>query len=310
VATVAVYPNREQLVPLARTCAALAEVFGCPISERTLESAVAACHARLAEVEAAIKRGVAEAAVAHFDETGLDVGGENARLHVASTPSLTFYAAHPKRGREALDAIGVLPAFRGRAVHDGLPSYWRYGECAHALCNAHHLRALTFVAEQLGQPWAKDLKDVLLAAKRAVDEAREHGAAELSAGVKRAFERRYDVLLAVGLKANPPPGPTGRRGRPKRGKAGSLVGRLRAHKGATPAFMEDFAIPFDNNQAERDIRMTKVRQKISGCFRTTTGADRFCRIRGYISTLRKQGIPILAALAKAMVAAPPVPVTT
>jgi transposase len=310
VATVAVYLNQAQLLPVARTGEVLAEVFGCPISERTLERAVAACHAQLAEVDAAIKRGVAEAAVAHFDETGLNIGGKNAWLHVASTPRLTCYAAHQKRGREALDGIGVLPAFRGRAVHDGWPTYWQYGDCAHALCNAHHLRELTYVEEQLGQSWAKDLKDVLLEIKRAVDTAQEHGVAELSTDGKREFERRYDEILAAGLTANPPPRPTGKRGRPKRGKAGSLVDRLRQHKGATLAFMEDFAVPFDNNQAERDIRMTKVRQKVSGCFRTTTGADQFCRIRGYISTLRKQGIPILAALGKAMVGAPPMPATT
>ena len=117
-------------------------------------------------------------------------------------------------------------------------------------------------------------------------------------------------MLEAGLKANPPPEPTGKRGRPKRGKAGNLVDRLREHKEATLAFMGDFAVPFDNNQAERDIRMTKVRQKISGCFRTTTGADRFCRIRGYISTLRKQGMPILDALGRAILGAPPMPATT
>lgn len=309
VATVAVYLNQAQLLPLARTGEVLAEVFGCPISEGTLERAVGECYAQLAEVEAAIQRGVEGAPVAHFDETGLNVGGKLSWLHVASTASLTFYTAHQKRGREAMDAIGVLPEFRGRAVHDGLPSYWQYGQCAHALCNAHHLRELTFVEEQLAQPWAKDLKDVLLEIKQGVDEARGHGLAEVSAEAKREFERRYDEILEAGLKANPPRAPTGKRGRPKRGKAGSLVDRLRAHKGATLAFMEDFAIPFDNNQAERDIRMTKVRQKISGCFRTTPGAARFCRIRGYISTLRKQGMPVLSALGEALAGNPPMPAT-
>lgn len=310
VATLAVYLNQAQLLPLERTGEVLAEVFGCPLSEGTLERAVGACHARLAETEAAIKRGVAGAKVAHFDETGLNVCGKSAWLHVASTPSLTFYAAHQKRGREALDAIGVVPQFRGRAVHDGLASYWQYEQCAHALCNAHHLRELTFVEEQLGQSWARDLKDVLLESKRAVDEARGQGLEALSAETKWQLERRYDAVLEAGGKANPPPEPTGKRGRPKRGKAGSLVDRLREHKGATLAFLHDFAIPFDNNQAERDIRMTKVRQKISGCFRTTTGADRFCRIRGYISTLRKQGMPVLAALGGALLGNPPLPATT
>lgn len=309
-ATVAVYLNQEQLLPLERTCEAMADLFGCSIAEGTVESAVAACHEQLAEVEAAIKGQVEGADIAHFDETGLNVGGKTSWLHVASTSGLTFYAAHQKRGREALDAIGVLPGFRGTAVHDGLSSYWQYGDCQHALCNAHHLRELTFVAEQLGQGWAQELKELLLEIKRTVDMAGEQGLAELGAETKRAFEARYDALLEAGLKMNPPPEPTLKRGRPARGKAGNLIGRLRVHKEATLAFMEDFAIPFDNNQAERDIRMVKVKEKISGCFRTMTGADRFCRIRGYISTLRKQGMPILSALGQATIGSPPMPGAT
>ncbi len=309
VASLAVYLNQEQLLPEERTCRVLAEVFDCPISEATLERAVGTCHARLAEVEAAIKQGVTAAEVAHFDETGARVGGKQCWLHVASTPRLTFYATHPKRGRAAMDALGVLPTFRGRAVHDGLTSYGQYQDCTHALCNAHHLRELTFVEEQLNQAWAKDLKEILLEIKQAVDQARGQGLVAVAAGAKRDFLARYDAILADGARANPPPAPTGKRGRPKRGKAGSLVDRLRTHQAETLAFLEDFTVPFDNNQAERDIRMTKVRQKISGGFRTTTGADRFCRIRGYISTLRKQRIPIFAALAYALSGTPSIPAT-
>lgn len=310
VASLAVYLNQEQLLPEERTCRVLAEVFRCPISEATLERAVGTCHAELAAVEAAIKQGVTEAEVAHFDETGARLGGKRFWLHVASTARLTFYATHPKRGREAMDALGVLPAFRGRAVHDGLTSYGQYQDCTHALCNAHHLRELTFVEEQLKQAWAKDLKALLLEIKQAVDEARAGGLVAVPARAKADILRRYDTILADGARANPPPAPTGKRGRPKRGKAGSLVDRLRTHKAETLAFLEDFTVPFDNNQAERDIRMTKVRQKISGGFRTTTGADRFSRIRGYISTLRKQGIPIFAALTNALSGTPPMPTTT
>jgi transposase len=308
--TVAVYLNQQQLLPMERTCEVLGEVFGCPIAEGTLESAVARCNEQLAEAEAAIKGQVARAGIVHLDETGLNVNGKTHWLHVASTPGLTFYAAHRKRGCEALDEIGVLPGFQGTAVHDGWASYWQYEDCQHALCNAHHLRELTFVAEEMEQGWAQELRQLLLEIKQATDAAREQGVAALAADTQRAFEARYDAILEAGLKMNPPPAPTGKRGRPPRGKAGSLVDRLRAHKGATLAFMEDLAIPFDNNQAERDIRMMKVKAKISGCFRTTTGVDRFCRIRGYISTLRKQGIPILSALGQAMVGRAPMPTAT
>jgi transposase len=310
VATLAIYLTQEQLLPLARTRAVLTEVFSCPVSEGTIESAVAACHERLAATEETIKQGVIDAEVAHFDETGVNLSGTTAWLHVASTPHLTFYAIHKKRGRAALEAIGVLPQFRGRAVHDGLTSYWQYGACAHALCNAHHLRELTFVEEQLGQGWAKDLKGVRGEIKRAVDAARDQGWAGLPLAVQQEFARRYAAVLAEGAAANPPPAPTGKRGRPKRGKARNLVDRLRDHQDATLALMADVTIPFDNNQAERDIRMTKVREKISGCFRTPTGAERFCRIRGYISTLRKQDMPIFSALSQTIAGTPPLPLTT
>ena len=310
VATLAVYLTQEQLLPLARTSAVRAEVCGCSVTQGTVERAVADGHDRLAVVEAAIKQGVSAAEVAHFDETGVNSGGKTAWLHVASTPHLTFDAIHQKRGRAAMDAIGVVPRFRGRAVHDGLPSYGHYSQCAHALCNAHHLRALTFVEEHLGQGGAKDLKGLLREIKQAVDDARGQGLAALPTEAQQAFARRYDAILDEGMRANPPPPPTGKRGRPKRGKAGSLVDRLREHKAETLAFMTDLTVPFDNNQAERDIRMTKVREKISGCFRTPTGAARFCRIRGYISTLRKQEMPILSALGQAIAGTPPLPVTT
>ncbi len=221
-------------------------------------------------------------------------------LHVASTPRLTFYAVHPKRGRVAMDALDVLPRFRGRTMHDGLTSYGQYAQCAHAQCNAHHLRELTFVEEQLGQGWAATLKAVLGEGKQVVDAARARGEAGLPEEVRQEFARRYDAALEEGARANPPAPPTGTRGRPTRGKAGNLVDRLRAHKEATLAFLSDTTIPFDNNQAERDIRMTRVREKISGCFRTPTGGARFCRIRGDISTLRQQGQPIFAALGQAL----------
>ena len=307
VAAIAVYLNQEQLLPSERTCAVLGDLFACPIAEGTLESMVANCHEQLAETEAQIKAGVTHADIVHFDETGVHLQGKTSWLHVACTPVLTFYASHAKRGRDAFAAIDVLPHLTGRAVHDGWESYQTYAQVTHALCNAHHLRELTFVEEELGQPWAKDLKDVLRAMKEAVDQAKSQGQEAVEEGRKCDLRLRYDTVLSVGEHANPLPEMTGKRGRPKRGKARSLVERLQKRKAQVLAFLEDFTVPFDNNQAERDLRMVKVQQKISGCFRTTTGAERFCRIRGYVSTMRKQGLPIFSALAQAISGNPPLP---
>lgn len=306
----AVYLQQAQLLPVARTGEVLAELFGCPVAEGTLLHAVDVCHAQLAAVEAAIQQGVTQAAVAHFDETGMAINGRRQWLHVASTSRLTHYAVHPERGHGATDAIGILPAFRGRAVHDGWPAYGLYQQCRHALCNAHHLRELTCVEEQFHQAWAGDLTALLREMKQAVDAAQAQGQAALEPLPRAALAARYTALLAEGYAANPPPLPTGQRGRPKRGTVGSLVDRLRTHAAAVLAFLDDFQVPFDNNQAERDIRMTKVRQKVSGGFRTPTGAAQFCRIRGYISTLRKQRLPVLAALQATLLGSPLLPATS
>jgi transposase len=307
VATLAVYLHQEQLLPVERTGRVLGEVFGCEISSGTLERMVARCADAVADIVLAIRQAVIAAAILHVDETGLSLGGKTAWLHVASTDRLTWYATHRKRGREALDALGVLPTVRGRVVHDGLWSYWHYEQCAHALCNAHHLRELTFVEEQLEQAWAGRLKTLLLEIKEAADRARADGVPALPPDAQQGWIVRYADLVAEGLRLNPPAPPTGKRGRPKRSPAGNLALRLSTHQAETLAFMTDLRVPFDNNQAERDLRMMKVRQKISGCFRSMTAVDRFCQIRSYVSTLRKQGLPILAALADAVRGHPPVP---
>ena len=310
VKTIGVYLNQAQLLPSERTCAVLGELFGCPLSEATLEQAVAECYAQLEPVEAAIKQGVTEATLAHFDETGANVNGKTGWLHVACTALLTYYAIHAKRGREAMAAIGILPHFLGRAVHDGLASYQSFGQCLHALCNAHHLRELTFVEEQLGQRWAGELKQLLGEMQRAAEAAARAGLAAVPEPARHGFLQRYVALLALGVAANPLPPPTGKRGRRAKGKARCLVDRLQRQREDVLAFLADVTIPFDNNQAERDIRMTKVRQKISGCFRSDEGAAHFCRIRGYVSTLRKQGLPIFASLSQAIIGTPVMPATT
>jgi transposase len=292
-----VYLMEYQLLPYERASELLGDLFG----ERapgagTLHSALRRCFEGLKETEEAIEEGLREARVGHFDETGLRVGGEGMWVHVASTAELTHYAVHPKRGFEATKGIGILPAFGGVAVHDGLSAYRHYERCEHALCNAHHLRELTFVEEEHEQEWAGRMKALLSEIEEAVREEAASGGTHLAQGKAEKFEGRYRLLLEAGLKANPPPERTGKRGRPKQTKGKNLVDRLEKHRSEVLRFMHDFRVPFDNNQAERDLRMVKVRQKISGCFRTMEGAAMFCRIRGYISTARKQGKNLLAAL--------------
>lgn len=295
-----VYLTCYQLLPFARSAQLLHDLLGVSFSPATLGAIQQQCAERLASVEEQVKASVTQAAVAHFDETGVRVDGHLHWLHVAATPRMTFYAVHQRRGRAATDQIGILPTFAGRAVHDGWPSYLTYG-CAHALCNAHHLRELTFLAEESGLLWAQAMKRLLLCIKAAVDQAKEQGHAGLSPPVRCGFEERYAALLQQGQTAHPPAPRTGNNGVRKQGRAKqsagrNLVERLRTHRTAVLAFMHDFCVPFDNNLAERDIRMMKLRLKISGGFRTLAGAEVFCRLRGYLSTMRKQGHQALAVL--------------
>ncbi len=295
VKALAVYLQEYQHLPFERTQEFFADVCHLPLSEGTLAAARATCAERLEPVETAIKQALKEAPVVHCDETGQRVAGHTDWLHVVSTASLTYLARHAKRGQEAMTAMGVLPTFKGTAVHDGLGAYFRYG-CQHALCNVHLLRELTAVSEGTRQRWPQRLADGLLRIKASVARAQVAGHTQLTPRQIKTFTGQYQQLVQTGLRSNPPPSRTGRRGRPSQGPIRSLLLRLKKHQTAVLAFMHDFRVPFDNNQAERDLRMAKVRQKIAGCFRSQRGADIFCRIRGYLSTLRKQGQNLLAAL--------------
>jgi transposase len=306
-----VYLMEYQLLPYERASELLEDLFGSRAAAPgvgTLYSALKKCFEGLKEPEEAIEEGLKRAQVGHFDETGLRVEGEGMWVHVASTDKLTHYAVHPKRGTEATKEIGILPWFEGVAVHDGLSSYRQYEQCAgHALCNAHHLRELRFVEEEHKQRWAGRMKGLLLEIEEAVRKEAACGGTHLASERVEKFEARYQRLVEAGLKSNPPPERTGKRGRPKQTKGRNLVDRLKKHRCEVLRFMHDFKVPFDNNQAERDIRMVKVRQKISGCFRTRRGAEMFCRIRGYISTARKQGENVLGALEDVFMGEPFIP---
>jgi len=306
-----VYLNNEQYTPLERTCDLLEEFYGHRPSEGTILSACTEAAQKVASANVAVKEHLIEhEAVAHFDETGMMVNGILNWLHSSSTSLLTVYAMHAKRGSLAMNEIGVLPRFKGRAVHDDLAAYFLY-ELEHALCNAHHLRTLLFLLERYPQKWIEPLKDLLLKIKAKVEAAKERKQTALSARQRNAFIQAYDRLITQGLRANPPPNENhrkpGQRGRLKQSPARNLLLRLREHKASVLAFMYDFKVPFDNNQAERDLRMMKVKQKVSGGFRSIEGAQNFCQIRGYLSTARKNGRKALAALRLAFVGDPFLP---
>lgn len=295
VAGLCVYLQCYQLLPWARTAQLLGDVWGVSPSEGTLANLLERAHSTLAPVEAAIATALQDAPVAHFDETGVRIMGRLHWLHSAGTQLLTFYASHPKRGRVALDVHGILPAYQGVAVHDAFTSYWAYTECAHALCNAHLLREL-IAQHEAAESWAEPMADLLCEIKAAVAKAVQAGASQLETRLQAEFERRYHSILQDGLKQHPPPPRSGRRGRTPQGSARNLLLRLHERCDEVLRFMSEFAVPFDNNLAERDLRMVKVRHKVSGGFRSVPGAAQFCRIRGYISTLRKQQCPLLRAL--------------
>lgn len=291
----AVYLQLVQLLSYERVIETLGDLFGVSPSEGTLTTAQATAYTRLAPVEQAIVACLRQQSVLTVDETGVRVAQALHWIHVAGTDTLTYYARHAKRGLEALQAIGVLVGFAGRRVHDALAAYLKLPGL-YALCNAHLLRELIALVEDTGQTWAASLIRLLVSMKDAVAQARATGLTELPARQRAGYEAAYTRLIRLGEQANPAAPPTGRRGRPKQTPARNLLDRLLTHRGAVLAFLHDFDVPFDNNRAERDLRMIKVKLKVSGCFRSPAGADYFCRIRGYVSTLRKQGYSVFDGL--------------
>ena len=293
----AVYLHQGQLLPTARTCEALAALCGCHIAEATVLQWDEVATERLAPTVERIAELLVASRLQHGDETGIRIYGMLHWLHVNCTRFLTHLSWHASRGREAMDEIGIWPRFSGRGMHDRFASYDGY-DCAHSICGAHLVRDCAGVGEQEQQSWALEMHDFLLDLHDACQQWRLLGLLAVPAIERDDWVARYFEILAAAYAAQPPPAMTAgvRKGRPRQSKARNLLDALLLRAEQVLALLDDLRIPFTNNQAERDLRLAKVQQKISGTFRSATGATAFCAIRSYLSTMQKQGHPMLAAL--------------
>jgi transposase len=299
VRALAVYLHQYQLVPLARTCELLEDLYESRVSEGTLLAWVEQAAIALEPTMQQLGSFLTASRLQHADETGIRVKGQLHWVHVNSTRWWTHLAWHARRGKQALEAIGIWPRFHGRAVRDRWASYDCYA-CAHSICGAHLLRDCTYVQEQEQQEWAGQMHDLLVSMAKAAEEWRQQGAVAVPAYERDEWVAQYFDLLVSGFVAQPTPSAEEvpkRRGRHKQSAAKNLLDDLLHRADQVLAFLDDLSIPFTNNQAERDLRMVKVQQKIAGTFRSEAGATAFCHIRSYLSTMRKQGHPMLAALA-------------
>ena len=301
----AVSLNTLGMVSINRTHEILSGVFGVPISTGTISSMVFSCAKKVSGAVQVIKDAMIEEPLLHVDETGTRVDTQTVWAHVACTDRLTHIAIHENRGKKGMDAIGILPLNAGTFIHDCWMPYFRYDTVRHGLCNAHLLRELIAVFENSKQAWAQSLIDLLLKMKRTKEKLILKNRCEPTPYFLKRYSLAYDEILKQAMKKNPiVPHETTQKGRPKRGTTGALIDRLIVHKDKFLLFFTDFRVPFDNNQAERDIRMFKVKQKVSGCFRTMEGAHNFAAIMSFIGTARKHGLSAFQAIKDALLGYP------
>ena len=298
--------NTVGAVSVKRTHEILSGVFNIPLATGTISNMVKRCANAVSETVNRIKQKVANSGLGHFDETGTRVDKKLWWVHDASNCEFTYLDISPKRGYLGMEQCGVLPLFHGIAMHDCWASYWSYEDCQHAVCCAHLLRELTGIAENHPeQKWASAFIDLLLEMKKVKDKAVEVGKETLSYYHYHKFDKRYDELIKQAREENPLPVTTEKkRGRKKKGKILALVERLDNYKVSVCLFIHNFMVPFDNNQAERDLRMIKVKTKVSGCFRSEEGARDYLKIMSYIGTAHKQGHNAYDAIRKAISGCP------
>ena len=295
----ATYFTNYQLIPYERCEELFKDLFKVSISKGTLVTINKRASELLESTNDYIKDKITDSSIVHFDESGFYIDGIRVWIHTATTKDLTYYYWHKGRGFEATNEIDILPKFKGRAIHDFWSTYLKYENCTHGLCNVHHLRELIFVFEQHEQVWAKKMIDLLLEIKDAVSEEVKNGVLSFDKKRLAKYEKKYNCILNSGFKDNPlGTTRTAKRGRIAQTKSRRLLDRFENHRNKVLAYMYDFTVPFGNNLAERDLRMIKVQQKISGCFRSNDCATGFLKIRGYISTVKKQAIDVMEAVSK------------
>lgn len=303
-----VYLTQAQLLPYKRAMDLIDDLLGHRPSAGSLVAWTQKAFSALADTDKLVANLLAtNLDSVHFDETGLRCEKRNRWLHSASNEHLTHFAFHHKRGTEAIEEIGILPRFKGTAIHDRWKPYFQYLLCDHGLCGAHLLRDCRFAWKEEKERWAGSMHSFLAEACAAVNRAAAQGRTRFNSHTIQWWEDRYDAILRAGLRlhASKKPMPrTGERGRIKQRFGKNLIDSLTEHRESVLRFLRDFSVPFTNNQAERDVRMSKVKLKVSGCFRSEAGARHFCRIRGYLSTARKQGWNLLEALTSAFLGAP------
>ena len=308
VQSLVVYLSVYQFLPFGRLKEFFSELFGVKLSPATMQRMLVVAKAKTTSTVEKIKNSIISSALAHFDETGMRVEESLHWLHSHSTSLLTYFAVSCFRGAKAMMEIDILPRFRGKAIHDAWAPYYSFEDCIHFLCNAHHLRELTFIFEQHHEKWARRMHELLLEIHRVVYEHKQNNKEDLSKYWLKKFETKYSQIITAGKKLHThrgEPAQTGTRGRKKQYKGKNLLDRLDSNRDQVLGFMRDFSIPFTNNLAEGDIRMQKVKQKKSGCFRTKNGANVFAHLRSYISTARKQGHPTLSVVHSALINQPP-----
>ena len=306
-----VHLNQNHAVSVQRTAVLMKDLFELPVSQATVIKAVQLGAELLQSVVQDIGQGIVDSAVVHADETGVRVAKKLHWLHVLATDTLTWMGCHPKRGGEAFESLALLQHFKGVLVHDGWIPY-KALECQHALCNQHHLRELTYLLEEQGQAWAGDMIELLTYANHQDNLNCSDGKTPSYTSKRYQNEVRdlralYDAILTQAQAENPIAPSTGKRGRPRQSKATNLIGRLLDYSDDVWRFMTQANVPFTNNLAEQAVRMPKVKQKVSGCFRTPKGATDYCVIRSYCATIHKQGVNIFDSLVAAFKGEPPQP---